>query len=260
MKINKIGYLVLVLSLLQSSIALCQLSDEKWDLMLIREDKVYPSMTDEYEMTLVDLKEFLTRKNVTEFNYFTHMQDDYFFTHVTPIDHLKDLGKGIHSLMAYAVKDPELDLIFSYLNEAIEFYRYYIVQYRPEFSYIPEGDNWGTGSPYRKWSYYYFQPGTETEVEAVLSAWKKLYENKGIQSGFRVFSGFIGVEQPLYILTTWAEDPLDYHEKLQTTSGILGEEGAELWEKMLGYVSQVTAVEGWFLPKYSYAPGLRMAE
>lgn len=260
MKVNRLTCLVIVFSLLPSTGTLCQISDQKWDLMLIREDRVYPSMTDEYEMTLMDMKEFLTSKNVTGFNYFTHMQDDYMFTHVTPIDHFKDLGKGIHSLMAKEVKDPELDLILDYLEDAIEFYRYYIVQYRPEFSYIPEGDDWGTGSPYRKWSYYYFQPGTEKEVEAVLASWKYLYEEKGIKSGFRVFSGFLGVEQPLYILTTWAENPLDYHEKLQNTSGLLGEEGAVLWDKMIGFVNQAAAIEGWFLPKYSYAPGLKMAE
>ena len=260
MKFHRISCIVIVITLLQSSNVLCQLTDEKWDLMLIREDRVYPSMTDDYEMTLMDLKEFLNEKNVKGFNYFTHMQDDYFFTHVTPIDHFKDLGKGIHSFMAREVNDPELDLILDYLNDAIEYYRYYIVQYRPEFSYIPEGDDWGTGSPYRKWSYYYFQPGTEKEVEAVLSAWKSLYEKNGIQSGFRVFSGFLGIEQPLYILTTWAEDPLDYHVKLQNTAGLLGDDGAALWEKMVAIVNKATAIEGWFLPQYSFAPGLKMAQ
>ncbi len=85
-------------------------------------------------------------------------------------------------------------------------------------------------------------------------------QDKGIKSGFRVFSGFLGIEQPLYILTTWAEDPLDYHEKLQNTVGLLGEEGAVLWEKMLENVNGASAVEGWFLPQYSYAPGLKMAQ
>ncbi len=260
MKINRISYLVVALLLLQGTVALCQLSDENWDLMLVREDRVYPSMTNEYEMSLMDMKEFLTSKDVKGFNYFTHMQDDYIFAHVTPIEHFKELGNGIHSLVSKKVKDPEFDLILDYLKEAIEYYRYYIVRYRPELSYIPEGDDWGIGSPYRKWSYYYFQPGTEKEVEAVLSAWKSLYKEKGIKSGFRVFSGFLGIEQPLYMLTTWAENPLDYHEKLQKVSGLLGEDGAVLWETMVGFVNEATAVEGWFLPKYSYAPGLKLAQ
>lgn len=260
MKINRIIYTTVILFLLQSTSAWCQISDEKWDLMLIREDKVYPSMTDDYEMTLMDLKDFLSYKKVKGFNYFTHMQDNYYFTHVTPIHQLKDLSNGIHSFMAKEVNDPELDLILDYLNGSIESYRYYIVRYQPELSYIPEGDEWGEGSPYRKWSYYHFQPGTEKEVEAVLAAWAQLYKEKGIKTGFRVFTGFIGTKQPLYILTTWAEDPLDYNEKLQKTISLLGEEGAILWTKMMEYVDEAEGIEGWFLPQYSYAPGLKLAD
>lgn len=252
--------LFVILYLLNGSVAFSQLTDETWNLMLIREDKVYPSLTEEYEMTLMDMKEFLEEKSVKRFHYFTHMQDDYIFSHVTPIDKLEDLSNGIHSFMSEQVNDPELDLIFEYLNDAIEFYRYYIVRYRPEFSYIPEGDDWGQESPYRKWTYYYFQPGTEKEVETVLSAWKKLYQAKGIKTGFRVFSGFLGIEQPVYILTTWAEDPLDYHEKLQESIDLLGDEGTVLWTKMLEFVGETKTIEGWFLPQYSYAPGLKMAD
>ncbi len=260
MKDNRLVYVIMFLFLLPGSLVFGQLSDEKWDLMLIREDHVYPSMTDDYEMSLMDLKNFLTENNVKGFNYFTHLQDDYTFAHVTPIDHFKNLGKGIQSFFAKEVNDPGLDLILEYLNDAIVSYRYYIVQYKPELSYIPEGDDWGSGNPYRKWSYYYFQPGSEEDVEAVLSAWKSMYAEKGIKSGFRVFSGFIGVGQPLYMLTTWAEDPLDYHIKLQDASEQLGEEGVALWNKMVGYVNGANSVEGWFLPQYSYAPGLKLAE
>jgi hypothetical protein len=251
---------ILVIFLLFYSNAIGQLSDEKWDLMLIREDKVYPSMTDSYEMTLTDLKGFLSSKKVKDFTYFTHMQDDYFFTHMTPINHLKDLTKGIHSFFAKEVNDPELDVILSHLNETIKSYRYYIVQYRPEISYVPEGDNWGENTPYRKWGYYYFHPGSNEDVEGIHSSWKHLYESKGIKTGFRVFSGFIGTEQPLYIISTWAEDPLAYHQNLQETIDLLGEDGALLWSKMMVYLNVADVTEGWFLPQYSYAPGMKLAE
>ncbi len=259
MKIYRVINIVVILLFIFGNAA-CQLSDEKWDLMLIREDKVYPSMTDNYEMTLTDLKGFLTSKKAKDFTYFTHIQDNYSFAHVTPIHHLKDLSKGIHSFFAKEVNDPELDVILAYLNETIESYRYYIVQYRPEFSYVPQGDHWGDKTPYRKWVYYYFHPGSESDVEGIFSSWKHLYESKGVKSGFRVFSGFIGTEQPLYILTTWAEDPLTYHQNLQETMDVLGEDGALLWAKMMEFVNVADITEGWFLPQYSYAPGMKLAE
>ena len=78
--------------------------------------------------------------------------------------------------------------------------------------------------------------------------------------GFRVFSGFLGVEQPLYILTTWAENPLDFQTNIQNTSSLLGEDGAELWQLLMGYVQQTKTIEGWFLPQYSFAPNMKLAE
>ena len=218
MKINRIIYIATVILLAQGSLTFGQVSDEKWDLMLIREDKVYPSMTDDYEMTLMDIKEYVAEKKVKGINYFTHMQDDYVFARVMPIHQLKDLKDGIHEYVEKKINDPEFTLMMDYLNEAIASYRYYIVQYKKDLSYIPDGDDWAEGSPYRKWSYYYFQPGTEDEVEAVLAAYKQLYEQKGVKMGFRVFKGFLGIEQPVYQLNTWAEDPLDYHENLQEVS------------------------------------------
>ena len=260
MKINRIIYVAIVILFAQGTIAWSQISDEKWDLILIREDKVYPSMTDEYEMTLMDIKEYVEEKKVKGINYFTYMQDDYIFARVMPIHQLKDLKDGIYEYVEKKVNDPEFTLMTEYVNEAIASYRYYIVQYKRDLSYLPEGDDWAEGSPYRKWSYYYFKPGTENEVESVLASYKQLYEKRGVKMGFRVFKGFIGIEQPVYLLNTWAEDPLDYHQNLQEVSEILGEEGMALWSKMISYADEVVAVEGWYLQQYSVTYGLKLEE
>ena len=47
-----------------------QTMDENLNLLLVREDKVSPSMSVDYEMSLTDLKNFLTENNVQNFNYF----------------------------------------------------------------------------------------------------------------------------------------------------------------------------------------------
>jgi len=111
---------------------------------------VNPSQTDKYEIMLADLKDFLSEKNVQDFNYFTHVPDDYIFTHIFSINDLSDLSNGMHTLMAKKINDPELDLILDYYNEAIETYRYFIVRYIPELSYIPDGDDGGGWKPLPK--------------------------------------------------------------------------------------------------------------
>ena len=252
-------FIFLILLQIRNDVVWAQLSDSDWNLMLIREDKVLPSNTAAYESSLMNLKNFLERENVKNFNYFTHLQDDYNFVHITPVRNLNDIGKGIHELISKETSNQEYERILEYLDQMTESYRYYIIQYKPALSYIPPGDDWEKGIPYRKWTLYHFKTGSEKEVEEILSAWKHMYKDKQIKTGFRVFAGFLGVEQPMYILTTWAADPLDYHEKLQRTIGQLGKEGAVLWTKMMENVTEAEEVEGWFLPQYSYAPGMKLA-
>lgn len=232
-----------------------------WDLVLIREDHVKPSMTEEYEMALSQLKSFLEEEKVKDFGYFTHLQDNYHFTHVAPITQLGDLHKGMLNYVAQKVNKPELNLILENLNSTIENYRNYIVQYKPELSYVPDTNMWEEGQFYRRWNFYLFSPGSEHEVEMIFRSWKALYKNHEIKYGFRVMKGFIGVEQPLYILITWAEDPLVYQNNLHRIMEKFHQEDAgalSLWSKMMESAKEVETTEGWYLPQYSYIEGLSM--
>ena len=237
-----------------------QTMDENLNLLLVREDKVSPSMSVDYEMSLTDLKNFLTENNVQNFNYFTHLQDDYRFTHIVPIDDMDNLRDGTREALKNKINKPELDIILDYFDLSVESYYQYIIQYQPNLSYVTTAENWQENNPYRKWNFYYFFPGNETEVEELLAAYKYLYGKKKVSMGFRIFTGLIGTSKPLYILTTWGESPIDYHENLEKASKLLGEEGAILWTKLMALVRETKTVEGWFLPQYSYAPGMKMAE
>ena len=88
------------------------------------------------------------------------------------------------------------------MNSNIDSYRYYVVKYEPKLSYVPDGDDWDDSKSYRKWNYIQFILGSEKEVEKIFASWKHLYEAKGVETVFRIFTGFLGIEQPTYILTT----------------------------------------------------------
>jgi len=256
-KIDTMKKRILLLLLLciwgfQSGIA--QINDHDWKYILVREDAVYPSMTADYEASLSDLAWFLGEKNVKHVNYITQLQDNYIYSHVSVLNNLEDIQGGLRDFIHGDKKTAEFDLIWDELNQTIDSYRYYVVEYKAELSYVPDGKVWLEDAPYRKWSFYYFKPGTEGDAEQILMAWKNLYANKGVTNGFRVFRGVIGLEQPVLVLTTWAQNPLDYHSKLQKNIELLGEEGSVLWMAMMELVRDVETVEGWFLPQYSYLP------
>lgn len=260
MKIKNILYIVFAVLLIQNTTMYSQVSEDDWDLILVREDKVIPSMANDYELFLADIKSYLEEKKVKDFNYFTLMQDEYMFRHVTPIKSLKEIQNSSQSFLAKKMNDPELDLILNLMNETIVSTKHTILKYQPNLSFIPEGNSWSVGNSYRKWSYLYFYPGSETEINTILASWKDLYEKKAAKMGFRVFTSFIGEEKPLYIFSTWGESPLKYHENMDALATLLGEDGAILWLKMMEYVRDTKTVEGWFLPQYSFAPDVKFAE
>jgi len=261
MKINSLKYYFNILFLLLTmAYSYGQNIDENLNLLLVREDKVSPELADDYEMSLADLRDYLTDNQIEGFNYFTHIEDNFEFTHVMPLKNLDELNDGTREALLKKVNEPELNLIMEYFDLSIDSYKHYIVQYKPELSYVPSSQQWDEDNTYRKWHYYNFYPGSEDSVEEILAAYKHLYKTKNVEMGFRVFAGFIGIERPTYILTTWANSPLDYHQDLEKVSEMLGDDGALLWSKLMDMVIEAKITEGWYLPQYSYAPGKKLAE
>ena len=246
--------LLLIFLCIGVEVTFAQISDKDWNYLVIREDVVKPSMTYDYEASLTDLSSFLVENKVHGINYITQLQDNLHYTHITTVKNLNEFDEGLSAYIRGDKKSAEFNLIWSDLNETIDCYAYYVIKYEPELSYVPDGKVWLEEAPYRRWNYIHFYPGTEQEVIKILKAWKNLYENKGIKNGFRVFSGVIGLEQPVMILTTWAESPLDYQSKLQENIELLDDEGSILWMGMMELARKVETIEGWYLPQYSFTP------
>ena len=251
---KKYNLLLLLLIVIGMGEVFSQMSDDDWTYVMVRDDVVKPSMTVYYEAALTDLSMFLKDSHVEGVQYITQLQDNYHYTHITKLDNLNEMDDGLKAFIKGEKKSAEFDLIWSDLNETIESYSYYVVKYEPDLSYVPDGQLWLEEAPNRRWNYLYIQPGTEKEVEKTLKAWKNLYQNKGVKHGFRVFSGVIGLEQPVLILTTWAESPMVYQANLQDNMELLDYEGTLLWMCMMEFVRKAETIEGWYLPQYSFMP------
>jgi len=254
MKTRTILCLIIALTGSHFCPGLAQTTDVDWDVLLIREDHVKPSLTMEYEASLMDLMDFFESRPESNLNYFIHLQDNYYFSHIIPLSSMDKIEEGMLETIVATSADKTLELIWEDLNSSIETSRYYTMKYRPEYSYLPEGDDWLHEVPYRRWNHYYFQPGTEKEVEELFEAWHYLYNDVGARSGYRIYKGLIGQEQPLYIFATWAADPGEYQDRLQENMELLGKDGVILWMKMMELVRKVETIEGWYLPQYSNYP------
>ncbi len=251
---KKINLTTAMLFIIGFQAAFAQISDKELNYLLVREDVVKPSKAAEYETSLIDLAQFLTDNKVKHVNYMTQIQDDNSYSHVAQLNSMEDINGGLKTFIRGEEKSAKFDLIWDDLNESIESYNYYVIKYEPELSYVPDGKVWLDEAPYRRWNYLHFEPGTEKLAEDILLAWKNLYKNKGVKSGFRVFKGVIGLDQPVLMFTTWSESPLQYQVELQDSIDLLGEEGTILWIAMMDLVRKAETIEGYYLPQYSFLP------
>jgi hypothetical protein len=252
MKTKKIAAFIILISSLSLLKVTAQSGISEWNYIFVREDIVNPNKVSFYEASLSDLNTVLVESNVKNYNCYSHLLDNFHFVHIIPLDKLSDIEKGTVEFLKNQVDEKAFNLVWSDLSETITASTNYILKYRPELSYAPSDIYWGNDTPYRRWNYMYFIPGSEEEAEKLLQAWKKLYENKNVQMGFRVFSGFIGVEKPLYVFTMWATNPYEYQNNLMKAMEILGEEGTGLWRETMNNVRKINTIEGWFLPQYSF--------
>lgn len=247
---KKINFLFILL--VSAFLSQAQISDKDWNLMVIREDVVQPSTTVSYEAALADITSFFKENNIQDAEYITQLQNNYHYTHIFKLKNFELLDKGLMYFVNDPEKQTELQLLLDNMNSNLVSSKVMVVKFMPGLSYVPDENHWLDKNPYRRWNYFYFFPGTEKDVEQVLLTWKTLYQQKAVNYGFRVFKGVVGTDNPVYILTTWAADPLTYQQNLQENMKKLGGEGAKVWLSMLELVRDVETVEGWYLPQYSF--------
>jgi hypothetical protein len=251
---KKIILFLLITTAFSINSILAQISDDNWDMLLIREDVVKTSQIVNYEEALIDLTLFLKEKKVNEVNYLTHVQDNYHYSHITVLKDLNEIEDGLNLFIDGKNTSDEFKLIWDALSETLESHWFYVVKYDHEYSFTPDGNEWLNQNNYRKWNYYYFEPGTEIEVDQILAAWKYLYKNKGVKNGYRIYRGAIGIDRPVVIFTSWAKTPLEHQQNIADNVELLGDEGSALWISMLELARKVETIEGWYLPGYSYIP------
>jgi hypothetical protein len=252
---NKFLYLIILITAVGISNSFSQPLSEKGNLLLIREDVVRPSMAETYELGLLDMAGFLKENNEEKVNYLTHIQDNFHYTHISSINDLNDIEKvSLEKYISGEKASDDFSFFWEIMNGTLDTRHSYVVEYDAKNSYVPEGESWLEGMPYRKWNYYYFSPGTEEEVEKILSAWKYLYQQNNIESGYRVYRGVLGIEQPVVLFTSWAKNPLEHHQNLEANTRILGEEGSALLIGILESATKVETIEGYFVPEFSYQP------
>ncbi len=247
-----VGFVVILCALT----TLAQTEEQKDQLLFVNEFTVKPSMVKEFEACS---KEFVALCNQHKHPY-SHMAysiNDFHYIVVFPLENYADItswDKATNELGKKAEKE-QWQALWKRMENSYEYYHSSMVYLIPELSYTPENPRLKSGEGnFIFWDIYYLHPGKEKEFKDILKKWISLCKSKNITERFNILRGDIGTDNPVYAFTGRAKDAADFYTQNAKMWELLGEEGGELYRKMLPFIRKNEVKQGWLRSDLSYAP------
>lgn len=236
------------------SLAAAQTPQPKWYVM--HQEFARPSMIKQYEDVN---KEFIAtvRKHHEAsplFNFIGVAGEDFVYTYVTSISGFSDLASIYDGFgkLAVAAGEAKWGDLMKRGGEATEFIRESILMEDPALSYTPAQPRLTPQEErYLHVDLYYVQPGREADADALAKDFHKLYREKNIADGYRLFKVVMGAETPLILVTVAAKDPADYAVHNAEATKKLGAEGQALFARAASLTRRFETRGGWLRPDLS---------
>ena len=235
---------------------LAQGEEQKAQLGLLIEVKVKPTKVNEHGKIIKEMVAKDTKFNLG-YAYYTYY-DNHFHTYfVLP---LKNYGDWDNYLAAWDKVAEKMGLekhqdLYKRFADTYEYYKWAFYYYRPELSYNPENPRLKPGEgKFSLWDIGYIKPGKESEFEAISKEFVALAKSKNISEQWRMLTGDIGTEQPVYMWVGYAKDSADFFSNNRKMWEALGEEGSVLYQKLMPLLRKRESRRVWHSQEHSYIP------
>ena len=229
--------------------------EEKDQLYLVREEVAKVDMWDQYEKTSKEWVEMM-EKGGLDFPYVEASQrDDGHYYYLIPINNYAEIDK-FPSIFGSVIEKVGKEKWSSFMiaNESsIETHKDFIIKWSAEYSYIPQKPRITMKeSKFIHWLFFHFKLEKRKELLEVLKEWKKLYEDKKINSGYSIWLVELGLDNNLMVLTEYAKDGADFYTTMKENSALVKTEEDALWAKMAPLLMSVEQKFGNLRPDLSY--------
>lgn len=237
-----------------TNLSMAQKELPKSQLILMHEDDVLPYMSDKYEAALKDFVKMFSDAKI-ERTYKIIQTDIFKYTAVIPVTDFDGLAKyfGMSDEVMNKIGSDKFEAQMKKFDDCYDSHRNYLLTLRNDLSYNPEyGLNPDDGLNFRHIDYFYAVPGKEDEMIELIKEYKKLYESKKIEQGYRVYVGSVGTAMGMYLIVQPAKSRVDYATFSDKQDEILGTEGVNLWNKVVAITQKFEHHDGNMRPDLSY--------
>ncbi|MEP7231390.1 MAG: hypothetical protein ABI691_14110 [Ginsengibacter sp.] len=227
----------------------------KYQVYYIHEDPVNTSMVAPYEKTATDLVANCKKVKLAD-GWLTLTMEDYRYIYVTPIKDMGELDKNTFEPLEKSMGREAYLKMFADFDKCYDSHRDYTIVLNKEYSYMPGGVNINPeGTPYRHFTYYYITPQNFAKAREIAKAFHDLYVKKGSKLQYRLYRSGFGEKENYYLVVAGAKSAEEYEKMSAENRILLGDEGKELYGKLLQTISGVKDISATAREDLSYMPG-----
>lgn len=241
----------IILAALTINISIAQ--DGK-QMYTVHVDHVKPSMMSQYEGVC---KELLAKCKEHGFEqpWLTLVTDEFDYFYVTPIENMAELDENPFANLAKKMGEKELGMLFNNMDKYYDDHVDFTIILDKELSYMPGGiTQTPQGQPFRKNTFYYFNPENAKAAEQLAKDFKALYTKIGSKINYRVYRSGYGADGTYFMVAVAAASPAEYEASTATNNQLMGSEGQQLFGRLMDLISERKIVSGYVRPDLSYAP------
>jgi hypothetical protein len=204
-------------------------------LYFMHEEAARIDKIDEYNQSAKDFTKMFTDMKLDVPAIYASESDDYHFFYLVPINNYADVDKlnsAFNDLFSKADKD-KMAQAMKGGDESTLYTRDFVLKHLDELSYKSDKQKLDMSKEtFMHLDYYTYKPEYRKQVMDLGAEFKKLYQDKGIEDSYDVWTPDLGEKNNVIIVTTFAKDATSFYQQQDKDNALLGKEADAIWNKM----------------------------
>jgi len=222
---------------------------------LIHEDRVKPSMTEQYEQVSKDLVAACKEHNVQETQWLTLALNDNSYIYITPLKNFAEIDKNAFATLNDKMGDDKTGELFGRFNQMYDEHGDYVIYLHKDLSYMPGGVSQTIeGQNYRTLYYNYVTPENEQNFEGVMKNLKKAFEKHNSKMNYRVYKTGFGVMGTYYMVAVAGASNMESAKSDDENWALMKDDFGPLLKELSKYTWKNDEKTGWMREDLGYIP------
>ena len=222
---------------------------------LIHEDRVKPSMIEQYEQVSKDLVAACKEHNVQETQWLTLALNDNSYIYITPLKNFAEIDNNAFATLNDKMGDDKVSELFGKFNPMYDEHGDYVIYLHKDLSYMPGGVSQTIeGQNYRTLYYNYVTPENEQNFEGVMKNLKKAFEKHNSKMNYRVYKTGFGVMGTYYMVAVAGASNMESAKSDDENWALMKDDFGPLLKELRKYTWKNNEKTGWMREDLGYMP------